>query len=159
MAGELRRRNRYDRLRAVRRFARPFEAAQVKRFGRSALSVAFRTPVLLLHTTGRRSGRARSTTLAFTRMDDDSLVVVGGAGGQARLPDWVANLRAESVAAVTIDRTRIEVRTVELTDAEREETWRTLREEWPRIDTYERRAGRTVPVFRLIPVAESPPPR
>jgi deazaflavin-dependent oxidoreductase (nitroreductase family) len=159
MAGEPRRRDRYDRLRAVRRFARPFEAFQVQRFGRSALSVAVRTPVLVLHTTGRRSGRARRTTLAFKRMDDGSLVVVGGAGGQVRLPDWVANLRSAPLAAVTVDRTRVEVRAVELTDSEREETWRTLREVWPRIDTYERRAGRTVPVFRLIPVAWDVPSR
>lgn len=159
MAGELRRRNRYDRLRAIRRFVRPFEAIQVQRFGKSALSVAFRTPVLVLHTTGRRSGRARSTTLAFKRLDDGSLVVVGGAGGQARLPDWVANLRTEPRAAVTFDRTRIQVRAVELTGADRENAWRTLRKEWPRIDAYERRAGRTVPVFRLIPVAGSPPAR
>lgn len=144
-------RNRYDRLRAVRRFTRPFEAFQVRRFGRSVLSVAFRTPVLVLHTIGRRSGGARSTTLAYTRIDGKSLVVVGGAGGQGRLPDWVANLRAEPVAAVTIDRARIEVHAVELTGAEREETWLALRSVWPRIDTYERRAGRNVPVFRLIP--------
>ena len=121
--------------------------------------MVFRTPVLLLHTTGRRSGRARSTTLAFTRMEDESLVVVGGAGGQVRLPDWVANLRAEPVAAVTIDRARVEVRAVELAGAEREEMWRALLEVWPRIDGYERRAGRTVPVFRLIPVAGRPRPR
>lgn len=113
--------------------------------------MAFRTPVLVLHTTGRHSGRARSTTLAVTRLDDGSLVVVGGAGGQARLPDWAANLRAQPVAAVTIDRARIEVRAVELVGAEREESWRVLRNEWPRIDTYARRAGRTVPVFRLVP--------
>ena len=121
--------------------------------------MAFRTPVLVLHTRGRQSGRARSTTLAFKRMDDGSLMVVGGAGGQARLPDWVANLRAEPEAAVTIDRARIEVHAVELTGAEREETWLKLRSVWPRIETYERRAGRTVPVLKLIPVAESPPPR
>lgn len=115
--------------------------------------MAFRTPVLVLHTTGRRSGRARSTTLAFKRLDDGSLVVVGGAGGQVRVPDWVANLRAEPVAAVTIDRARVEVRAAELTGAEREEMWRALREVWPRIDAYERSAGRTVPVFRLTPFA------
>ncbi|MDP1818857.1 MAG: nitroreductase/quinone reductase family protein [Acidimicrobiales bacterium] len=153
MAGEAKAgRNRYDRLRPVRRFARPFEAAQVRRFGRSLLSVAFRTPVLVLHTTGRKSGSPRSTTLAFTRADDGSLVVVGGAGGQARPPDWVANLRESPVAAVTVRRARLEVHVVELMGAEREAVWRYLREGWPRIDTYERRAGRTVPVFRLIPV-------
>ncbi len=37
-----------------------------------------------------------------------------------------------------------------LMGAEREDMWRTLREVWPKIDTYQRRAGREVPVFRLL---------
>jgi hypothetical protein len=41
-------------LRSLRRAARVLEAAQVRRFGRSAVSVLFRTPVLVLETTGRR---------------------------------------------------------------------------------------------------------
>ena len=153
---EQRRRNRYDRLRVLRRLARPFEVLQVRRFGRSVLSVVFRTPVLVLHTTGRRSGIERSTTLACTRCDDGALVVVGGAGGQARLPDWVANLRADRCAAVTVDRNRVPVQAEEVTGAARAELWNDLRQVWPRIDAYERRAGRTVPVFRLVPVSDAP---
>lgn len=120
--------------------------------------MALGTPVLVLHTTGRRSGRVCATTLAFARMEDGALLVVGGAGGQARIPDWVANLRAEPVAAVTLDQVRLEVRAVELTGMEREERWRVLRTVWPRIDAYERRAGRAVPVFHLTTGAGSAPP-
>jgi hypothetical protein len=58
-------RNAFDRMRAIRRALRPIEAAQVRCFGRSVLSLAFRTPVLLLHTTGRTSGVDRTTTLAY----------------------------------------------------------------------------------------------
>jgi len=130
---------------------RPVEAVQVRWFGRSALSAAFRTPVLVLHTTGRRSGRERSTPLAYHQGDDGSLLVVGGAGGQARIPDWVANLRAEPRAAVTLDRRRAAVKAVELDGDERSVVWPRLEQVWPQIAAYQRRAGRPIPVFRLTP--------
>lgn len=138
-----------DRLRPLWRVAGAVEAAQVRRFGRSALSMAFRTPVLVLETTGRKTGLARRTTVAYERADGGDLLVAGGAGGQKRVPDWVANLRAEPVATATIDRSAVRVRARELAGEEREATWRELRQRWPRIDRYEERAGRPVPVFRL----------
>lgn len=137
--------------RVVRRLVGVVEAAQVRRFGRSVISLAARTPVLLLHTTGRRSGIERSTTLAYHRDVDGSLLVVGGAGGQRRLPDWVANLRADPHAGVTIDRNRFGVTVAELGGEERRRVWQQLTAVWPRIEGYERRAGRPVPVFRLTP--------
>jgi deazaflavin-dependent oxidoreductase (nitroreductase family) len=112
-----------------------------------------RTPVLVLHSTGRRTGVMRSTTLACHRLDDGSWIVVGGAGGQLRIPDWVANLRADACAAVTIERARVKVRAVELAGAARGEMWRKVREVWPQIDVYEQRAGRDVTVFRLTPIS------
>jgi deazaflavin-dependent oxidoreductase (nitroreductase family) len=139
-------------MRVVRRVLRPVEAAQVRRFGRSALSLVFRTPVLVLHTTGRRTGIERSTPLAYERAADGSLLIVGGSGGQARIPDWAANLRANPRAAVTVDRRRIEVRANELDADERDEAWLRLAAVWPQIETYQRRAGRPVPIFRLTPI-------
>jgi len=146
-------RNAFDRLRIVRRLARPIEAAQVRWFGASLVSVAARTPVLVLHTTGRRSGAERSTPVAFHLDDDGSFLIVGGAGGQARVPDWVANVRASDDAdvAVTVDRRRVAVRVEELVGDERRRTWARLTSVWPRIDVYEHRAGRPVPVLRLTP--------
>lgn len=148
-------RNAFDRLRVLRRLARPIEAAQIRWFGASLVSRAVRTPVLLLHTTGRRSGVDRATPLAFHRDDVGRLLVVGGASGQARVPDWVANLRAHPDAAVTVDRRRIDVRAEELAGDERAEAWTSLAPVWPRIDTYQRRAGRPVPVFRLTTVTRT----
>lgn len=81
----------------------------MRRFGRSVLSLAFRAPVLLLHTTGRTSGVDRTTTLAYDVDGDRSLLVVGGAGGQVRILGWVGDLRAYPRAAVTVDRERVEV--------------------------------------------------
>jgi deazaflavin-dependent oxidoreductase (nitroreductase family) len=149
--GSPQRRNRFDRLRGIRRVVRPVEAVQVRWFGRSALSTIFRTEVLVLHTTGRRSGRERATPLAYLRDGDGSLLVVGGAGGQTRLPDWVANLRADRRAAVTVDRRRVAVTAIELEGDDRSVVWPRLEQEWPQIASYQRRAGRLVPVFRLTP--------
>lgn len=142
-------RNVYDRMRVVRRAVRPIEAAQVRHFGRSIVSLVTRTSVLLLHTTGRRSGLEVTTPLAYHEDTDGSLLIVGGAGGQARIPDWVSNLRAEPTAWVTLDKRRVAVVATELGGQDRSDVWQQLTVPWPRIDTYERRAGRLVPVFRL----------
>ncbi len=139
-----------DRLRPLRRLVGPIEAAEIRRFGRSGLGVVFRTPVLVLETTGRRTGATRATPLAYHR-DGDDLLVVGGAGGQTVVADWVRNLRAEPDAVAVVDRRRRAVRAVELAGAERAATWSELLGVWPRIATYERRAGRPLPVVRLTP--------
>lgn len=152
MATERRpRRNLYDRLRPLRRLVRPIEAAQVRRLGKSLLSIAFRTPVLVLHSTGRLSGIVRSTTLAFHRLDDESLVLVGGADGQARTPDWVANPPGQLGRRHL---RRPESRQRPCPGAQ----WSRTRghaagapEGLAQIDTYEKRAGRDVPVFRPVP--------
>lgn len=135
----------------VRAVAR-LEAWEVERFGRSGISLLARTPVLVLHTTGRRSGQPRRTVLAAHDEGDGSLLVVGGAGGQASTPDWVTNLRADDAVEVTWRRRRRAVRAVELVGAERAATWAHLAEVWPRIERYRRQAtGRTIPVVRLGP--------
>lgn len=141
--------NVFDRLRFLRRVSAPTEAAFTRRFGRTPLSALFGVPTLLLETTGRRSGQTRRTTVAYYREDDGSLLIVAGAGGQTRVPDWVANLRAQPEAAVTLDRQSTQMVATELTGEDRGSAWERLVQETPRIEAYERRAGRAVPVFRL----------
>jgi deazaflavin-dependent oxidoreductase (nitroreductase family) len=143
-----------DRLRVLRRAARGVEAAQAKRFGSSLLSLLFRTPVLVLATTGRRTGRKRETTLAYLRLEDDHLLVVGGAGGQSRVPDWVANLRENPAVIVTVDRQTRPMEATELHGPERQVAWERASVEWPQIAKYEARAGRAVPVIQLAPRVE-----
>ena len=140
--------NVFDRLRGARRVAAPVEVAFVERFGRSPLSVVFRTPVLVLHSVGRRSGQERSTAIAYDRDTDGSLLIAGGAGGQTRLPDWVANLRATPRAAVTVDQPHRR-RAVELTGRARAEMWLARRPMAPESRPTRRRASRAV-LFRLL---------
>lgn len=115
----------------------------------------FRTPVLVLETVGRRTGATRSTPLAYHRCGDGSLVVIGGASGQVRIPDWVANLRANPAVVAVIDRTRVALQAVELLGADHDNMWTEISRASPRIDVYARRAGRRAPMFRLEPRAES----
>lgn len=134
-------------LRPLRPIVGRVEAWQVRRFGRSALGLLFRTDVLVLTVTGRRSGRPRSTPLAHLPLDDGWLVS-GGAGGQATV-DWVANLRAAGRASVTVHRATFDV----VADEPVGEDYARLREvalrRWPRIAAYERRSRRSVPIFVL----------
>ena len=140
-----------DLIRPVRRWAGRIEAWEVARFGRSGLSVLFRRPVLVLHTTGRRSGRERRTPLAYRELDG-AYVVVGGAGGQTAVPDWVLNVRSEPAVRLTVDRRSCAAVATELHGVERQAMWDRLLPEMPVIAKYERRAGRPIPVLVLHPV-------
>lgn len=122
----------------------------MKRFGRSGLGVVFRADVLVLETTGRRTGKRRETPLAYVEHEGGWLVA-GGAGGQATV-DWVANLVADSRATVTIERRQGEVVAVRLSGAEYASARDLALRTWPRIRAYERRSGRPVPLFLLRPV-------
>lgn len=122
----------------------------MKRFGRSGLGVVFRADVLVLETTGRRTGKRRETPLAYVEHEGGWLVA-GGAGGQATV-DWVANLVADSRATVTIERRQGEVVAVRLSGAEYASARDLALRTWPRVRAYERRSGRPVPLFLLRPV-------
>jgi deazaflavin-dependent oxidoreductase (nitroreductase family) len=141
-----------DRTRPLWRIGNRLEALELRHLGFSTTSVLSRGRVLLLETTGRQSGRRRFTPVAFWE-EGSSYLVSGGAAGMSRTPDWVANLRASSDAAVWIRRARIAVIAVELAAAERDAARDHAASIWRSIETYERRSGRLVPYFRLTPDA------
>jgi deazaflavin-dependent oxidoreductase (nitroreductase family) len=123
------------------------EAAQVRLFGASGTSLISRTPVLVIETHGRRTGKVRRTPVAYwTR--DDSYFIGGGAAGMTQV-DWVANLRANPVGAAWVHRHRLVVVARELTGSDyleaREESFR----RWPRVRIYEASSGRQIPLFEL----------
>ena len=59
-------------------------------------------PVLLLTTTGRRTGRATTTPLTYLEAETGELVVVGSNGGEDSPPSWWRNLLATPEATITI---------------------------------------------------------
>ena len=84
---------------------------------------AFGMPVVELVTTGRRSGKERSTMLAAPIVDADRLVLVASYGGDDRHPTWYLNLRANPEVRVTIaGSTRTMIARI-ATEEEKDELW------------------------------------
>jgi deazaflavin-dependent oxidoreductase (nitroreductase family) len=120
--------------------------------GSLSLTAAAGLPLLLLETTGRRSGELRTTPLTYAMQGPDFLVV-GSNWGQQRQPAWTLNLLAKPDAVVVLHHTRIPVTACQLHDAERAAAWALLLEVWPAYDEYVRRvhetSDREIAVFRL----------
>jgi deazaflavin-dependent oxidoreductase (nitroreductase family) len=106
-------------------------------------------PSMLMTTTGRRTGRARTQPLLYAR-DGDSFVVIGSNWGRATHPGWSANLLAHPDAVVALGGHTIAVRARLVEGEERERLRRLLLAVWPAYATYEQRAaGRRLRLFRL----------
>lgn len=106
------------------------------------------TTVLILTTTGRRSGEQRSTPLIYQRYGDDYLVVASK-GGAADAPAWYLNLQAEPevTAQVRGDRFKAHARTASA--EEKPDLWRTMVAAWPAYDDYQSNTEREIPVVVL----------
>ncbi len=109
-----------------------------------------RAPVLLLTTTGRRSGERRTAPVVFTR-DGDDLIVVGSNAGNARAPAWALNLRAHPAAGVDVrgERSPVQARVAE--GPERDRLWKLVNGDYAGFDDYEQRTDREIAVFVLEP--------
>jgi deazaflavin-dependent oxidoreductase (nitroreductase family) len=113
-------------------------------------------PVLLLTTTGAKSGLARTTPLVFAR-DGDSVIVVGSNFGQGRHPAWSGNLLTHPNAVVTIGGKDIPVTAELLTDEAAEAGYRAMEQLARTYREYRSRTDRTIRVFRLTGPAASGP--
>lgn len=105
--------------------------------------------MLLLRTTGRRTGASRTVALLFVR-DGKNLAVVGSKGGSDTPPAWLLNLEATPEAEVQIGRRRLAVRARIAGAAERARLWRLVNEKWP-YDDYQSRTSRPIPIVILEP--------
>jgi deazaflavin-dependent oxidoreductase (nitroreductase family) len=108
-------------------------------------------PVLLLTTTGIRSGLPRTTPLVFGR-DGESVLVVGSNFGRDTHPAWTGNLLAEPQAVVTIGGQDIPVTAELLAGEEAEAAYRTMIELARTYREYQSRTDRAIRVFRLTAV-------
>jgi deazaflavin-dependent oxidoreductase (nitroreductase family) len=113
-------------------------------------------PVLLLQTTGRRSGRPRTTPVQYLA-DDDIFVVVASNAGAARPPAWYLNLRANPHARIDVGARSIDVRAQETTGQERAELWRRLTAANRYLERAARKAGRDLPLIALVPPTPTTP--
>lgn len=107
------------------------------------------TPLLLLTSTGARSGLQRTNPVAYFDLDG-RVYVVGSSAGRDRDPAWVFNLRAHPAASVEIGAEPPRAVTArELPRAERDALYRSIVERAPGFGDYEQRTDRVIPVFEL----------
>jgi deazaflavin-dependent oxidoreductase (nitroreductase family) len=109
-----------------------------------------RPPVLLLETTGRRSGAPRTSPLIFLR-DGVDLVVVAANAGHPHHPAWWLNLEADPRAVVTIGAERRLVVGRAVQGPRRGELWRRFVAMYDGLDAYQAQAPRPFPVVVLSP--------
>jgi deazaflavin-dependent oxidoreductase (nitroreductase family) len=105
---------------------------------------------LVLHTTGRKSGKHRQTPLSFTK-DGDAYIVIASNGGSPRPPDWYLNLQADDRAEVEVLGKRQPVVATTATGDDRERLWRQAVSSFAGYSGYQDRTEREIPVVRLTP--------
>jgi deazaflavin-dependent oxidoreductase (nitroreductase family) len=107
-------------------------------------------PILLLHTTGRRSGKPRTTPLLYLP-DGENLVIVASNGGAAKHPAWWLNLRQMEEATVQVGERKVSVRAEEVSGEEKRRLWARLVEAYPGYASYQKKTEREIPVVVLRP--------
>ncbi len=104
--------------------------------------------LLLLHSTGAKSGLERVNPLAYQQVGD-AVAVFASKGGAPTDPDWFRNLVAHPDASIEIGSTRYAVKARVATGAERERIWNAQKAKYPTFGEYEAKAGRAIPVVVL----------
>jgi deazaflavin-dependent oxidoreductase (nitroreductase family) len=104
--------------------------------------------LLLLTTTGAKSGQPRLTPLAYLTIDG-KMIIVGSKGGASSHPDWVHNLRANPRAHIEVGTTKYDVVARELPSAERDMTYPQVVALGPVFGEYEKMTDRVIPLFEL----------
>jgi len=108
-------------------------------------------PLLLLHTTGAKSGAERVNPMMYQQVGSDMAVFASKAGAPTN-PDWYHNLTANPVAKVEVGTETFEV-TARVAEAdEREHIWTKQKADYPGFAEYEKATSRQIPVVVLTPV-------
>jgi deazaflavin-dependent oxidoreductase (nitroreductase family) len=116
--------------------------------GRLTIFGPLGVPLLLLTTTGRKTGQRRRIPLVYLR-ESDRLFLVGSNFGQTRHPAWSSNLLADPNVSVAMGGQEIPVVATQLTGSERERIFRKFADYASNYYAYEGRAGRDIRVFEL----------
>lgn len=123
-----------------------YRATGGKLFGRMGKS-----PILLLNTVGRKTGRKRTSPLLYV-MDGEDFVIIASKGGAATHPAWYLNLRANPEATVEIGDREVQVEAEVADPEEKTRLWQKMVEMYPAYDDYQRKTGREIPLLILHPV-------
>jgi deazaflavin-dependent oxidoreductase (nitroreductase family) len=104
--------------------------------------------LLLLTTTGAKSGQPRVSPLAYFDIGG-KLIIVGSFAGAPVNPAWVHNLRANPQAHIEVGTDAFDVTARELPGAERDEQFVKLTAAQPGFGQYQTKTSRVIPLFEL----------
>jgi deazaflavin-dependent oxidoreductase (nitroreductase family) len=124
-----------------------YRATGGKLFGRMGKS-----PILLLNTVGRKSGKKRTSPLLYV-MDGEDFVIIASKGGAPTHPAWYLNLRNDPEATVEIGDREVRVRAEEADSEAKARLWRKMVEMYPTYDDYQKKTEREIPLLILHPVS------
>jgi RNA polymerase sigma-70 factor (ECF subfamily) len=113
----------------------------------------FGNRMLLLTTTGRKTGQPRTTPVGYLT-DGDALVIVGGAAGAAKQPAWWLNLESHPEAQVQVGRRKLRVSATRALPEEQQRLWARYPAQHALFDKMQKRVSREIPaktkVFRCL---------
>lgn len=105
--------------------------------------------LVILTTTGARSGEPRTAIMAYRR-EGDRIVIAGSKGGAPTDPAWVHNLKAQPTASAEVDNEVFPVAaTIEADGAERDRLWAAHVAEMPGFGEYPAKTDRIIPMIVL----------
>ncbi len=110
-----------------------------------------RSPILILNTVGRKSGKKRATPLLYV-VDGEDFVIIASKGGAPSHPAWYLNLKANPDATVAVGDRKVRVRAEELDGEEKERLWIKMAEMYPTYDDYQKKTKREIPLLVLHPI-------
>lgn len=114
----------------------------------------FNSPVLLLTTIGRKTGKLRVTPLLYLP-DGSTMVIVASNGGALKDPVWWLNLQKQPLALVQVGRQRLDVCAEQATREQHVRLWPLLIQMYPPFADYQRRTDRPIPVIILTPIVDT----
>jgi deazaflavin-dependent oxidoreductase (nitroreductase family) len=123
-----------------------YRATGGKLFGRMGKS-----PILLLNTVGRKSGKKRTSPLLYVK-DGEDFVIIASKGGASTHPAWFLNLKANPEATVEVGDREVRVRAEEADAEEKARLWQKMVEMYPTYDDYQTKTKREIPLLVLHPV-------
>ena len=107
--------------------------------------------VLLLTTTGAKTGKKRTNPLMYLTLDDGSYAVAASAAGAPKSPAWFHNLSKNPNVELEVDGRRIQALAEVTEGAQRDELYEKFKQSEPRFAGYEAKTDRVIPVVVLVP--------
>jgi deazaflavin-dependent oxidoreductase (nitroreductase family) len=132
-----------------------FNQGLIKEFranGGKVLSGPFvNAPLMLLTTTGAKSGRPFTTPLVYTR-DGSRIVIIASKGGYPTNPAWYHNLKANPTVTIEIGTQKFQAKATITSDPERQRLFDAQAKLMPNFNEYQKNTTRKIPVIALEPI-------